>query len=64
VTAGLTARQLWVLVALTLVWGLNWPVMKAGVSGLPDAPSVFPPLSFRALSMLAGCRCWAWRSCC
>ena len=53
-TAGLTARQLWVLVALTLVWGLNWPVMKAGVSGLPDAPSAYPPLAFRALSMLFG----------
>lgn len=50
----LTPRQLWVLVALTLVWGLNWPVMKAGVSGLPSAPSVFPALSFRAASMWLG----------
>jgi drug/metabolite transporter (DMT)-like permease len=50
----LTPRQLWVLVALTLVWGLNWPVMKAGVSGLPSAPSVYPPLTFRALSMWLG----------
>lgn len=50
----LTRRQLWVLVVLTLVWGLNWPVMKAGVSGLPGAPQAFPPLSFRALSMLLG----------
>jgi drug/metabolite transporter (DMT)-like permease len=49
-----TARQLWVLLALTLVWGLNWPVMKAGVSGLPGAPQSFPPLSFRALSMWLG----------
>lgn len=40
----LTPRQLWTLLALTLVWGLNWPIMKLGVSG-------FPPLSFRALSM-------------
>jgi drug/metabolite transporter (DMT)-like permease len=47
-----TARQLWVLVLLTLVWGLNWPVMKAAVSGLPGAPSAYPPLAFRALSML------------
>lgn len=32
---------------LTLVWGLNWPVMKLGVTG-------FPPLTFRALSMWLG----------
>lgn len=50
----LTLRQFWVLVALTLVWGLNWPVMKAGVSGLPAAPSAYPPLTFRALSMWLG----------
>lgn len=50
----LSARQLWVLVALTLVWGLNWPVMKLGVSGLPQAPSPYPPLTFRALSMWLG----------
>lgn len=50
----LTPRQLWVLVALTLVWGLNWPVMKAGISGLPSAPSAYPPLTFRALSMWLG----------
>lgn len=49
-----TARQLWVLLALTLVWGLNWPVMKAGVSGLPGAPLAYPPLTFRALSMWLG----------
>ncbi len=47
-------RQLWVLVALTLVWGLNWPVMKLGVSGTPAHPLAYPPLSFRALSMLCG----------
>jgi drug/metabolite transporter (DMT)-like permease len=42
------SRHQWVLLAaLTLVWGLNWPVMKVGVSHLP-------PLSFRALSMLLG----------
>lgn len=50
----LTRRQLVVLVLLTLVWGLNWPVMKLGVSGTPAAPSPFPPLTFRALSMLLG----------
>lgn len=49
-----TARQLWVLLALTLVWGLNWPVMKAGVSGWPGAPLAYPPLTFRALSMWLG----------
>jgi drug/metabolite transporter (DMT)-like permease len=43
----LTKRQLTVLVALTLVWGLNWPVMKLGVTG-------FPPLTFRTLSMWLG----------
>jgi drug/metabolite transporter (DMT)-like permease len=36
-----------VLVVLTLAWGINWPVMKIGVTG-------FPPLTFRALSMLLG----------
>ncbi len=49
-----TTRQLWVLVVLTLVWGLNWPVMKVGVSGMPGAPLAFPPLTFRSLSMLCG----------
>jgi drug/metabolite transporter (DMT)-like permease len=49
-----TRRQLWVLVLLTLVWGLNWPVMKAGVSGLPGQPLAYPPLSFRAWSMWLG----------
>ncbi|MEP7056904.1 MAG: DMT family transporter [Caldimonas sp.] len=35
------------LALLTVVWGLNWPVMKVGVSG-------FPPLTFRTLSMWLG----------
>jgi drug/metabolite transporter (DMT)-like permease len=35
------------LAVLTIVWGLNWPVMKLGVTG-------FPPLAFRALSMWFG----------
>ncbi|HLL12544.1 MAG TPA: DMT family transporter [Rubrivivax sp.] len=47
-------RQLWVLAVLTVVWGLNWPVMKLGVSGTPQAPSSYPPLAFRSLSMLFG----------
>ena len=49
-----TRRQLVLLVALTLVWGLNWPVMKVGVSGWPQAPDPYPPLTFRALSMWGG----------
>jgi drug/metabolite transporter (DMT)-like permease len=43
----LTQRQLAILVLLTLVWGLNWPVMKLGVTG-------YPPLTFRTLSMVLG----------
>jgi hypothetical protein len=35
------------LALLTVVWGLNWPVMKVGVTG-------FPPLTFRSLSMWLG----------
>ncbi|MBK1713489.1 EamA family transporter [Rubrivivax gelatinosus] len=49
-----TRRQLAVLLLLTLIWGLNWPVMKMGVSGTPAQPGGFPPLSFRAASMLIG----------
>jgi drug/metabolite transporter (DMT)-like permease len=40
-------RQLATLVLLTLVWGINWPVMKVGVTG-------YPPLTFRALSIVLG----------
>ncbi|HQQ71589.1 MAG TPA: EamA family transporter [Alicycliphilus sp.] len=40
-------RQLVVLVLLTLVWGLNWPVMKIGVEH-------FPPLTFRMVSLWGG----------
>src|SRR3954463_1436269 len=43
----LSRRQLVLLVLLTLAWGFNWPVMKAGVTG-------FPPLTFRALSIWLG----------
>src|SRR5690606_6522895 len=43
----LTRRQLVILVLLTLVWGVNWPVMKLGVTD-------FPPLTFRAISMWIG----------
>ena len=51
---GFSTRQLALLVALTLAWGFNWPAMKVGVSGWPDAPQPFPPLTFRALSMWGG----------
>lgn len=43
----LTRRQLVLLVLLTLVWGINWPVMKIGVAD-------YPPLAFRALSIWLG----------
>jgi len=43
----LTRLQLALLVPLTLVWGLNWPVMKLGVTG-------YPPLTFRAISIWLG----------
>lgn len=46
-TAHFNARQLVLLALLTLTWGLNWPIMKYGVTH-------FPPLSFRALSMWIG----------
>ncbi len=37
-------RHLIVLALLTTVWGLNWPVLKIGVTG-------FPPLTFRVASL-------------
>ena len=40
----LNRSQLVLLALLTLLWGLNWPVVKLGVTG-------FPPLSFRSVSM-------------
>lgn len=43
----LSSRQWITLSLLTLVWGLNWPIMKFGVTS-------FPPLTFRSLSMLIG----------
>ena len=43
----LTPRDLVQLAALTLVWGVNWPVMKLGVRE-------FAPLSFRVISMGLG----------
>jgi drug/metabolite transporter (DMT)-like permease len=43
----LTRRQLWGLLALTLMWGVNWPMMKLSLQQLP-------PLYFRASTMLLG----------
>lgn len=43
----LSRQQLILLVLLTLVWGLNWPIMKFGVTG-------FPPLTFRTICMWLG----------
>jgi drug/metabolite transporter (DMT)-like permease len=43
----LSSTQWTVLILLTLVWGINWPIMKIGVTG-------FPPLTFRALCMWLG----------
>jgi drug/metabolite transporter (DMT)-like permease len=39
---GLSRRQVVLLVLITVVGGLNWPVMKLGITG-------FPALTFRAL---------------
>jgi drug/metabolite transporter (DMT)-like permease len=54
----ITRRQLWALLALTLMWGLNWPMMKLSLQQLS-------PLYFRASTMLLGAA-WlfafvAWR---
>jgi drug/metabolite transporter (DMT)-like permease len=51
-------RQLWALLALTLMWGVNWPMMKLSLSQLS-------PLYFRAITMTLGAS-WlfvyvAWR---
>ena len=43
----LSRRQLILIIAITLTWGLNWPVMKMGVTG-------FPPLTFRAICLWMG----------
>jgi len=45
--AHITRRQLWSLVALTLMWGINWPMMKYSLRELS-------PLYFRALTMTGG----------
>ena len=41
----LSRKDFLLLVLLTLIWGLNWPVMKFGAECIP-------PVTFRASSML------------
>ncbi|MFA7437216.1 DMT family transporter [Castellaniella sp.] len=53
----MTRRQLIGLILLTLVWGLNWPVMKLGLREMS-------PLWFRSTTMAAGAMALAayyWR---
>ena len=40
-------RQLWALLALTLMWGVNWPMMKLSLQEIT-------PLYFRAATMVLG----------
>lgn len=42
-----TRQHLWLLIALTLIWGNNWPMLKLGVTH-------YEPLTFRLMSMLIG----------
>jgi drug/metabolite transporter (DMT)-like permease len=46
----LTRKQLWLLVILTLMWGINWPMMKLSVREMS-------PLYFRGITMLLGALC-------
>jgi len=43
----LDRRGLFLLVILTLAWGINWPIMKLGVAH-------FPAMGFRLLGMAGG----------
>lgn len=43
----ISRRQLWALLALTLMWGVNWPMMKLSLQQLS-------PLYFRAITMVLG----------
>ena len=43
----LTRQQTFLLVLLTLVWGINWPILKMGVTD-------YPALTFRSLSIWLG----------
>lgn len=50
----LSHRDLVLLVLLTFAWGLNWPVMKFGVTA-------FPPMLFRTLVLAGGVAAlWLW----
>jgi drug/metabolite transporter (DMT)-like permease len=46
----ISRRQLWGLLALTLMWGVNWPMMKLSLQQLT-------PLYFRAITMSLGALC-------
>ena len=43
----LSRQQLIALACITLIWGVNWPIMKIGVTD-------HPPLTFRVISMWLG----------
>ena len=43
----ISRKQLWALVALTFMWGINWPMMKLSLREIS-------PLYFRALTMTGG----------
>ncbi len=43
----LNRKQIILIILVTLTWGLNWPMMKMGVTG-------FPPLTFRAICLWMG----------
>ncbi|HAL37008.1 MAG TPA: EamA family transporter, partial [Polaromonas sp.] len=43
----ISRRQLLALVALTLMWGINWPMMKLSLREIT-------PLYFRAITMTCG----------
>jgi len=43
----LDRKQFILIILVTLTWGLNWPMMKMGVTG-------YPPLTFRAICLLMG----------
>ena len=46
-TSTLPGSVIWLLVAMSLVWGGNWPIMKLVMAEMP-------PLSFRAFCLLIG----------
>lgn len=46
----ISRRQLWGLLALTLMWGVNWPMMKLSLQQMT-------PLYFRASTMCLGALC-------